>query len=144
MIKVLFLTEEERKKGTAVALGYFDGIHIGHREVLQKALDTAKERDLIPVVMLFDIHPRKLVSGVVPPMLMSEQQKRDALIEMGFRTFEFDFKKSVDLSYEEFGKSILLETLNAKFVSCGYDYRYGKGGKGSAESRRRLGKASQG
>lgn len=138
---MLCLTEEERKKGTAVALGYFDGIHIGHRAVLQKALDTAKEKNLVPVVMLFDIHPRKLVSGVVPPMLMSEEQKRESLIEMGFRVVDFNFRESVNLTYEEFAEKVLFDTLNARFVSCGYDYRYGKGGKGNAETlRESLGK----
>lgn len=131
---MLCLTKEEREKGTAVALGYFDGIHIGHRAVLQKALSYAKEKDLVPTVMLFDIHPRKLVSGSLPPMLMSENQKREALKEMGFRVVDFNFRESVNLSPEEFAEKILLEKLNVKFVSCGYDYRYGKGGKGNAET----------
>lgn len=131
---MLNLKKEEREKGTAVALGYFDGIHIGHRAVLRKALDSAKEKDLIPVVMLFDIHPRKLVSDTVPPMLMSEEQKRDTLIEMGFKVVDFNFRKSVNLTPEEFSEKVLLDTLGAKFVSCGYDYRYGKGGKGNAET----------
>ena len=133
---MLCLNKEERERGTAVALGYFDGIHVGHRAVLHKALDSAKEKNLIPVVMLFDIHPRKLVSGVVPPMLMSEQQKREALIKMGFRVVDFDFRKGMNLSHEEFSEKILIDELNAKFVSCGYDYRYGKGGKGNSATLR--------
>ena len=138
---MLCLTKEEREKGTAVALGYFDGIHIGHRAVLNKALSEAQEKDLVPVVMLFDIHPRKLVSGNVPPMLMSEAQKREALLEMGFKVVDFNFRESVNLSPEEFAETILLKELGAKFVSCGYDYRYGKGGKGNAETlRETLGK----
>lgn len=131
---MLNLKKEEREKGTAVALGYFDGIHIGHRAVLEKALDAAKDKNLIPVVMLFDIHPRKLVSDAVPPMLMSEEQKREALSEMGFRVVDFNFRKSVNLTYDEFSEKVLLDALGAKFVSCGYDYRYGKGGKGNAET----------
>ena len=55
------LDEKTREKGTAVALGYFDGIHLGHKTVLDKALSAAKEKNLVPVVMLFDIHPRKLI-----------------------------------------------------------------------------------
>ncbi len=133
---MLDLKKDEREKGTAVALGYFDGIHIGHRAVLEKALDAAKEKNLIPVVMLFDIHPRKLVSGTVPPMLMSEEQKRDTLIKMGFRVVNFNFRESVNLTPDEFAKNMLLDCLGAKFVSCGYDYHYGKGGKGNAETLR--------
>jgi len=130
------LTKEEREKGTAVALGYFDGIHIGHRAVLEKALQASKDKNLIPVVMLFDIHPRKLISGIVPPMLMSEEQKRDALLKMGFRVVDFNFKEAMNFSPEEFSDKVLSEKLNAKFVSCGYDYHYGKGGKGNADTLR--------
>lgn len=131
---MLCLTKEEREKGTAVALGYFDGIHIGHRAVLTKALEAAKDKNLIPTVMLFDIHPRKLISGVVPPMLMSEEQKREALIKMGFKVVDFNFREAMNFEPDEFSKRVLSESLSARFVSCGYDYRYGKGGKGNAET----------
>ena len=135
------LDEKTKEKGTAVALGYFDGIHIGHREVLDKALSVAEEKDLIPVVMLFDIHPRKLVSGNIPPMLTSEEDKREILTEMGFTVFDFDFHKGMNYSPNEFIEKILVETLNAKAVSCGFDYHYGKGGKGNADTmREELGK----
>ena len=135
------LDEKTKEKGTAVALGYFDGIHIGHREVLDKALSVAEEKDLVPVVMLFDIHPRKLVSGNIPPMLTSEEDKREILTEMGFTVFDFDFHKGMNYSPNEFIEKILVETLNAKAVSCGFDYHYGKGGKGNADTmREELGK----
>ena len=125
---------EKKAKGTAVALGYFDGIHMGHQAVLNKALERAEEMDLIPVVMLFDIHPRKLLTGKVPPMLLSEERKRMLLKGMGFEVFDFDFRKAMNYSPEEFEKKILLGQLNAKVVVCGYDYHYGKGGKGNPET----------
>lgn len=135
------LDEKTKEKGTAVALGYFDGIHIGHREVLDKALSVAEEKDLVPVVMLFDIHPRKLVSGKIPPMLTSEEDKREILTEMGFTIFDFNFHEGMNYSPNEFIEKILVETLNAKAVSCGFDYHYGKGGKGNADTmREELGK----
>ncbi|MBQ9914374.1 MAG: bifunctional riboflavin kinase/FAD synthetase [Clostridia bacterium] len=126
--------EEKRSKGTAVALGYFDGIHIGHQAVLNKALEKAEEKGLTPVVMLFDIHPRKLLTGRVPPILLSEERKRFLLKGMGFEVFEFGFREAMNYSPEEFEEKILLGQLNAKVVVCGYDYHYGKGGKGSPET----------
>ncbi len=128
-------TEEKiRSRGSAVALGYFDGIHKGHQVVLGKALQYAKENNLVPAVLLFDIHPRKLISGKVPPMLMSEKKKREKLIKMGFTVVDFDFRKSMNYTPEEFAERILIEQLNVKAVSCGYDYRYGKGGRGNAQT----------
>ena len=128
------LSEEKKAGGTAVALGYFDGIHSGHRAVLDKAIEKAEEKGLTPVVMLFDIHPRKLLTGRIPPMLLSEERKRALLQEIGFEVFDFDFRKAMNYSPEEFVERILLTELNAQVVVCGYDYRYGKGGKGSAET----------
>lgn len=128
------LDEKIKKQGTAVALGYFDGIHLGHYAVLNAALEKAKQKGLVPVVMLFDIHPRKLVSGNVPPMLTSEQRKREILQQMGFTVVDFDFRKAMNYSPDEFVERVLVQSLNAKFVSCGYDYHYGKGGKGNAET----------
>ncbi|MBQ7118336.1 MAG: bifunctional riboflavin kinase/FAD synthetase [Clostridia bacterium] len=128
------LSTEKKAKGTAVALGYFDGIHIGHQAVLNKALEKAEEKGLTPVVMLFDIHPRKLLTGRVPPVLLSEERKRVLLKGMGFEIFDFDFREAMNYSPEEFEDRILLGELNAKVVVCGYDYRYGKGGKGSSET----------
>ena len=128
------LDSQTKNKGTAVALGYFDGIHLGHRAVLMKALERARVKNLVPVVMLFDIHPRKLISGKIPPMLTTESDKRDILLKMGFEVVDFDFKKAMNYTPEQFIDEILIGQLNAKSVTCGYDYHYGKGGKGSAET----------
>ncbi len=126
------LPEKIKKQGTAVALGYFDGIHLGHQAVLSTALRYAKEEKLVPIIMLFDIHPRKLISGVIPPMLTSEEKKREMLTEMGFTVVEFNFREAMDYSPNEFIERILIDSLNARVVSCGFDYHYGKGGKGNA------------
>ncbi len=128
------LCEQKKSKGTAVALGYFDGIHLGHKAVLGKTLREAEEKGLTPVVMLFDIHPRKLLTGNVPPMLLSEERKRLVLKDMGFEIYDFDFKRAMNYSPEEFEEKVLLTELNAEVVVCGYDYHYGKGGKGSPET----------
>ena len=130
------LDEKTREKGTAVALGYFDGIHLGHKMVLDKALSAAKEKNLVPVVMLFDIHPRKLISGKIPPMLTSEERKREILTQMGFTVVDFNFREAMNYSPEEFIEKIIVGKLNAKAVSCGFDYHYGKGGKGNSDTMR--------
>ena len=119
------LDNKIKKQGTAVALGYFDGIHIGHKSVLMKALEKAKEKDLVPVVTLFDIHPRKLLSGTVPPIITTEEKKRKILTDMGFEIFDFDFRQGMNYEPEEFIDKILVGTLSAKAVFCGFDYHYG-------------------
>lgn len=134
----MFLADEKiKEKGSSVALGYFDGIHTGHTAVLNKALERARLRGLVPVVMLFDIHPRKLISGKIPPMLTSEERKREILTDMGFTVVDFNFRQAIDFSPEEFIEKILVDSLNARAVCCGFDYHYGKGGKGDAVSMKK-------
>ena len=86
--------------------------------------------------MLFDIHPRKLLSGNVPPVLTSEEKKRDILKVMGFEIFDFDFREGMNYEPHEFIEKILITKLGAKVVSCGFDYHYGKGGKGNSDTMR--------
>lgn len=128
------LPENIKKQGTAVALGYFDGIHLGHQAVLDKALLYAKQEKLVPIIMLFDVHPRKIIKGKTPPMLKSVGKKRELLIEKGFTVVDINFRETMNYSPNEFIEKILIEGLNAKVVSCGFDYHYGKGGEGNAES----------
>ena len=130
------LDNKIKNQGTAVALGYFDGIHMGHKSVLKKALDKAEEKGLVPVVVLFDIHPRKLLSGNVPPVLTSEDKKRKLLTDMGFEIYDFNFREGMNYEPQEFIEKILIENLGARVVSCGFDYHYGKGGKGNPETMR--------
>ena len=128
------LPEKIKNQGTAVALGYFDGIHLGHQAVLGTALDKAEAEGLVPVVMLFDVHPRKVISGDEPPLLISEEKKKRLLEEMGFTVVPFNFRQAMNYSPNECIEKVLIEGLNARVVSCGFDYHYGKGGKGNAQT----------
>lgn len=128
------LPEKIKKQGTAVALGYFDGIHLGHQAVLNTALRFAKKENLVPVIMLFDVHPRKLILGKTPPMLISKKKKIEVLEEVGFTVVPYNFSETVNFTPNEFIEKILISELNAKVVSCGFDYHYGKDGQGNAET----------
>lgn len=127
----------DRIKGTAVALGYFDGIHNGHRAVLEKTLEEADKKGLSPAVLIFSEHPRKVLSGRVPPMLTDEKTKSRLLCQMGFTLYDFNFRESMNMEPEAFADEILIKKLGARVVVCGYDYRYGKGGSGNAETLKR-------
>lgn len=123
----------ENSKGIALALGYFDGVHIGHKAVLEKALSLAKDRQLTPAVLIFSTHPKKVLTGVMPPIITDNETKRDILKGMGFKLIPFDFESKMNMPPCEFAKSFVCKELQAKVVVCGYDYRYGKGGEGTAE-----------
>lgn len=131
------MTDEKLNKGTAVALGNFDGMHIGHSAVLEKTVELSKN-GLTATVMLFDEHSLKTVTGEAPPMLMTESERLDFLKAKDLVTVTVNFTDIKDFSPEEFVDRILINKLNAKAVVCGFNYRFGKGAKGDAQLLKEL------
>lgn len=122
---------------TAVALGFFDGLHTAHRRVLESAA-AQRENGLLPCVLLFDDHPQHVLNGKQVPKLL-QNEKRDAIIrEMGLTAVGCSFARIRDFSPRAFVETVLLGELNAAFVSCGYNYRFGKNGAGDAAALQAL------
>lgn len=109
-------------KKRAIALGAFDGLHLGHLRVLE----GTKQFGLAPSVLLFSEHPAKVLCGTTPPILITDT-KRDALLrEMGIEPLKTDFREIVSLSARDFVQEILRDRLHAGAVSCGENYTFGK------------------
>lgn len=125
------MTGEKLNNGTAVALGNFDGMHIGHSAVLDKTIELSK-KDLTPTVMLFDEHSLKAVKGEAPPMIMTEEERLSFLKSKGLSAVTVNFTEIKDYTPTEFVECILKDKLNARAVVCGFNYRFGKGAAGDA------------
>ena len=131
----MFETDFYAPSGTVLALGSFDGLHLGHAEILENAKQTALRNGLLPAVMLFDVHPRLAIDGTAPPALISADKREKLLTGNGFGIVKVDFDAIRGLSPREF-ILLLKEKLCVKAVCCGFNYRYGKNGSGSAETLR--------
>ncbi|MCM1364004.1 MAG: riboflavin biosynthesis protein RibF [Faecalibacterium sp.] len=118
---------------TILALGNFDGLHIGHMGVLNKTLEVANERGLVPVVLLFDEHPKKVITGKRPPMIMPDEVRDDILNKMGFRVAKISFSKFRTLEPLQFLLSVYCR-LNVRAICCGFNYHYGVNGSGNVET----------
>ena len=129
------MTVEKVNMGTAVALGNFDGLHKGHLSVLEKVL-SFKENGYVPTVILFDVHPKEALTGKTVRRLLTPEQTRKSLTEMGFEIYTISFDEVKDFSPERFFAEILIKRLNAKAVCCGFNYSFGK--KGEGDCRRLL------
>lgn len=117
------------KKSTAVALGTFDGLHIGHKAVLSAAL---KFTDCDAVAVTFGEPPKRHTSGEFVPMLMTAEEKNRALREMGFSAVDvLDYDKVRDIPARDF-LDMLFKKYDIKAVTCGFNYRFGAGGSGDA------------
>ena len=125
------MSEQYNPPRAAVALGFFDGLHLAHRRVLESAA-AQKENGLRPRVLLFDDHPQHVLNGKTVPQLL-QTEKRDALLrEMGLTPVGCSFERIRNKAPREFVEQILSGELNAAFVACGYNYRFGKDGAGDA------------
>ena len=126
------------KSGTAIALGYFDGLHKGHRNVISLAA-AEKENGLTPVCFTFSKSPKSVLYGTQSNALMTSEDKIKTLERLGIeRTYQADFEKIMNMPAKDFAQEILIDTLKAEKLFCGFNYRYGKNGEGSAETLKRF------
>ena len=113
---------------TAVAIGYFDAVHLGHRLVLETAVKYAREMELFPAVLTFDMRSRR-ASGKGRKDLISARTKKKQIASLGIEYYiSPKFEDICDMTGKEFVENILSrKCLNAAVVVCGKDFRFGKG-----------------
>ena len=123
-------TQFQLEKPSAVAIGKFDGMHLGHQFLLRKLSDTAKE--LTKVVFTFDPSPAVFFSGEALPSLFTREEKREVFRTMGIDVLiEFPLnKETASTPPEAFLKEILHERLRAKRIVAGEDLSFGRHGAG--------------
>lgn len=130
-MKIYSSIEEFAKTGykTHVALGFFDGVHLGHRAVLGDCV--ADKGDLTAVALTFSDSPARLLGGGEPGLLTDNARKAELMAMQGIDAVIFeDFLRIKDMEPEEFIARALGEQLRAEKVSCGYNYRFGRMGRG--------------
>ncbi len=122
-----------KNRPSAVALGFFDGLHLGHIEVIKRAL---LKDGLCSVVFTFnDKTSLPKFSGKKGHCIITHEQKTAIFASLGVeRVYAPDFSDVKDYSAREFVERILRDELNASVVVCGYDFRFGKGGEGDPEA----------
>lgn len=122
--------------GSAVTIGKFDALHVGHQALLTELKSIANARQLTSVVVTFDRHPlNTLQPGNAPQAIIGPQQKAARLSAMNIDallTLEFD-EALANLSAEDFVRTVLVEKLNAKFVIVGHSFRFGANGEGDCD-----------
>lgn len=128
--------------GTAVTIGKFDGIHLGHQKLISALTSAAKEHAIQSAVVTFDRHPDALLKpGHAKLPIIGPKQKRELVAEHDVDimvTLPFN-EELASLSPEQFVQSILVDGLNAKIVLVGEDFRFGKSGAGDVHLLHDLG-----
>ena len=126
---------------SAVTIGKYDAIHVGHQEILYKLVTLASERNLSSVVLTFDRHPAQVLDpDHVPRPIIGPQLRAEYIAAAGISavlTLDFD-KALAELAAKDFVERYLVQGLNAKLVIVGEGFRFGAHGSGDCDTLRSL------
>ena len=119
------------------ALGFFDGVHLGHRKIIEKAVSIAKSSGTCPAVVTFRSEDPGIKSS--SPRITDTERKLEIFDSLGVeRVIFLPFSEVSSLTPESFVKDILTDTLSVKTAVCGFNYRFGKDATGDSRMLERL------
>jgi riboflavin kinase/FMN adenylyltransferase len=125
----------------SVALGNFDGVHLGHQKILLSAVETAHQRNRDAVVYTFDPHPREVLNKAPDiPRITTFSERADILEHLGINVLilaEFSLEYAAQ-SPEEFVRNIVVEELGTADLFIGENYRFGKKREGTPETLKEM------
>lgn len=125
------MTKEKR----AMAMGFFDGVHIGHGALLEKTKQRAQECHAVPSVLSFDVHPDDLIFGTHIKLISDAESRRETIRRCyGIENVIFlHFDKALmNMPWEDFA-GMLIREMNVCALIVGHDFTFGRGGEGTAE-----------
>ena len=117
-----------------VALGCFDGVHLGHASVISRAKENAISLNVPLCIWSFAEPPKRFYAKDTIPLLSNSESKADIIENLGadiYISVKFD-QEIASVSAEDFFNNILIDKLNAVSIVCGYDFSFGRGGKGNS------------
>ena len=125
---------------TAIALGNFDGVHLGHRRILKELRKEAEHLALDPMVLTFDPHPRHFLSPETKAPLLTPCHEKESLIrDCGVNVITLSFDAgTAGLSAEDFVSEVLVRRLHGKLFFLGPGHRFGQGARGDSNLLRTL------
>jgi riboflavin kinase/FMN adenylyltransferase len=129
-------------KGTVITVGTFDGVHRGHRDVIERLVRRARERALPSVLVTFDPHPMEVVNpAAAPPLLTTREEKLEVLAESGINYLAVVPFTPVLASFsaEDFVEKVLRQRFRFEELLIGYDHGFGRQRAGNVGVLRELG-----
>lgn len=129
MVTVQSISNYDKKHPTAITIGTFDGVHIGHRKILERLINDAKKTGLRSTVLTFFPHPRMVLQKDTEIRLLNTIQEKIKILDrigldyLIIHPFTLEFSR---LSSTEFVRDILVNELKVKKIIIGYDHRFGR------------------
>lgn len=140
---ITHLKDVERNHDSVLTVGTFDGVHAGHKVLINRVVEEAEKSNSRSVIVTFDPHPREIINpGKAGIKLLSTLDERSELLsdlgvdEMVVIPFDRDFSL---LTSEEFVRNIIWKKIGVKNFIIGYDHQFGRNREGTIETVQRLG-----
>ncbi len=130
-------------KPTVITIGTFDGVHAGHKKIIEKLVNTAKLSNMESAILTFFPHPRMVLQNESDIKLINTIEERTQILESSgidhliIHPFTHQFSRLTAL---EFVRDILVNTLNAKKIIIGYDHRFGRNRTADINTLKEFGK----
>lgn len=122
-------------ESSAIALGFFDGVHLGHSFVIKSMIKKAKKFNLTPCVVTFSNHPLEILQNTKVPSIIALDKRLEFFQTLGIEAvLLLDFSKElIGLSAENYLKNILVDSLHPKFITVGFNHCFGANKKGNSD-----------
>jgi riboflavin kinase/FMN adenylyltransferase len=135
------LLEVKKDSNTALTLGTFDGIHLGHKKIIEAVVKKASENGGRSFLITFDPHPRNVLSENSIKLLNSPDEKLEILENLDIdEVLVINFTKEFSqLNSEEFFKNYIIDSIGLKEIVVGFDHHFGKGRGGNENTLKELG-----
>ena len=141
-MKVLYGPDVHISENTAIAIGKFDGLHIGHKKVIDELMHYSKLNNFKSVIYTFEKNPKLVLNqdNFVPLMTNEEKTKAFEKFGIDYLIYEKFDEKFARLEPEKFVKDILVEKLSVKLVIMGANSTFGNNRNGNFKTMEELGK----
>ena len=132
---------KRRYPRAVLAMGNFDGMHVGHKKIIDRVISEARRINGTSIILTFTPHPIKVLKPEVTDLLLTSEEHKIQLIEKtGIDVcISIDFASIVDMKSEEFVSEVLCNYLYVQKIFVGFNYRFGVGQQGCAKSLKQMG-----
>lgn len=126
---------KQHRPPRAIALGYFDGVHMGHRALMERAVQRAREIGGTSAVFTFDKHPSSVMTGRQVPLLTAGAYRQDEIKLLGGvdEVIFGHFEELRTMDWRDFIHELLIGRFGARYIISGHNNRFGYMGKGTPE-----------
>lgn len=141
-MEIFYESSPNLLRKSAIALGFFDGVHLGHQTVIAAAIEEAKLKDVTSAIVTFKDHPRALIRGNSPLLLTNIEQRLDIFENLGVQaalvlTFTEELCR---LTPQEYVETVLVQSMGARLISVGFNHHFGRQREGNPQLLSEFGK----